>query len=289
MTTRSTKGAWWMPLMEKAYAKLDQNYERIIAGMGYEGLRTLTGMPTAYIKLNRGADLEASWNELKPLTGKNYPMTTPCCNGGGVDGLVSGHAYTLLDLVQLSTGEKLAKVRNPWSTEQYNGEWSDNSPKWTEALKKEVNLTNARDGIFFLPFKLYAEQYWGASVAIYQPYKYTQIDVSLSKRSVTYTLTNPTEQEMYVVGETYSDRNFPRTCEPNNNYVLYLFDSSGERVGEYAFIGWSGWGFVGKAGKKLPKGTYELQLVNQVYDTQTANVSLNFYWTDSKGTATVKS
>ena len=99
MTTRSKQGAWWMPLMEKAYAKLDQNYERIIAGMGYEGLRTLTGMPTVYIKLNRGADLDASWNTLKPLTGKNYPMTTPCCNGAGVDGLVTGHAYTLLDLV----------------------------------------------------------------------------------------------------------------------------------------------------------------------------------------------
>jgi len=99
MTTRSKNGAWWMPLMEKAYAKLDQNYERIIAGMGYEGLRTLTGMPTAYIKLNRGANLTATWNELKPLTGRNFPMTTPCCNGAGVDGLVTGHAYTLLDLV----------------------------------------------------------------------------------------------------------------------------------------------------------------------------------------------
>jgi len=24
--------AWWMPLLEKAYAKLDQNYDRIIGG-----------------------------------------------------------------------------------------------------------------------------------------------------------------------------------------------------------------------------------------------------------------
>lgn len=248
--------------------------------MGYEGLRTLTGMPTTYIKLNRGEDLEASWNELKPLTGRNFPMTTPCCNGGGVDGLVSGHAYTLLDLVQLSTGEKLAKVRNPWSKEQYYGDWSDNSNKWTDALKKEVNLTNADDGIFFLPFKLYAEQYWGASVALYQPYKYKQIDVELKERDVTYTLTNPSDQEMYVVGETYSDRNFPRTCNANNQYVLYLYSPNGEMVGQYGYIGWAGWGFVGKAGQKLPKGTYEVQLVNQVYATQAAHVTLNFYWRD---------
>jgi len=60
-------------------------------------------------------------------------------------------------------------------------------------LKKEVGYKDANDGIFFLPFKLYAEQYWGASVAIYQPYKYQAIDVSLSKRSVTYTVTVPEE------------------------------------------------------------------------------------------------
>jgi hypothetical protein len=38
-----------MPLLEKAYAKLDQNYDRIIGGIGLEGLRTLTGMPGVII------------------------------------------------------------------------------------------------------------------------------------------------------------------------------------------------------------------------------------------------
>jgi len=48
-TSKSELGAWWMPLLEKAYAKLDQNYERIISGNGLEALRTLTGMPTTYV------------------------------------------------------------------------------------------------------------------------------------------------------------------------------------------------------------------------------------------------
>ena len=39
-------GSWWMPILEKAYAKLDVNYDRIAGGWGKEGLRTLTGQPT---------------------------------------------------------------------------------------------------------------------------------------------------------------------------------------------------------------------------------------------------
>lgn len=48
-TSHSNKGAWWMPLLEKAYAKLDGNYDRIVGGQGIEGLRTLTGMPVTFL------------------------------------------------------------------------------------------------------------------------------------------------------------------------------------------------------------------------------------------------
>lgn len=58
-------------------------------------------------------------------------MTAGCCHDNkGVDGLSSGHAYTFLDVFDLkdSAGNvkhKLAKIRNPWSSEGYNGKWSD--------------------------------------------------------------------------------------------------------------------------------------------------------------------
>ena len=35
-----------MPILEKAFAKLHGNYDRIIAGSGKEGLRYFTGAPT---------------------------------------------------------------------------------------------------------------------------------------------------------------------------------------------------------------------------------------------------
>jgi hypothetical protein len=174
--------------MEKAYAKLDVNYERIIAGMGYEGLRTLTGMPVKYHSLAKGANAAADWTFLKALSDKNWPMTTPCCNIGSYN-LVSGHAYTLLKVIQLTDGTKLAQVRNPWSSENYDGPWSDSSDKWTAANKKEAGYIDKADGKFFMPFDLYVKEYWGVSIAAYQPYKgYAQKSISQSARTSTWTV-----------------------------------------------------------------------------------------------------
>lgn len=91
--------AWWMPILEKSFAKLDQSYERIIAGNGAEGFRQLTGMPTFDLKHNG-----RKWKDLHPIhkfiSERNYPGTAGCCNNvkGGIDGLVSGHAYSFLDV-----------------------------------------------------------------------------------------------------------------------------------------------------------------------------------------------
>jgi len=45
-TQRSVGGAWWGPLLEKAFAKMHQNYIRLSGGLSFEALRALTGMPT---------------------------------------------------------------------------------------------------------------------------------------------------------------------------------------------------------------------------------------------------
>lgn len=67
-----------MPLLEKAYAKLDQNYDRISGGMGVEGLRTLTGMPSISLDHDPN-DYQNMLNLHKYFASRNYPMTAGCC------------------------------------------------------------------------------------------------------------------------------------------------------------------------------------------------------------------
>ena len=69
------------------------------------------------------------------------------------DGIVDGHAYTVLTCVRNVAGTEfdLAKVRNPWGSGEFeSGMWNDDGPGWTDhpevkaALKPEAK----DDGIF---------------------------------------------------------------------------------------------------------------------------------------------
>jgi len=134
-TSKSTNGAWWTPLMEKAYAKFNQNYDRIQSGSGFEGLKALSGMPVQMYRFDK-IDADYAWERFHTYSGRNFPMTTSCCRESNPDGLIHGHAYTFLGTVQLSNGVKLAHVRNPWGKEEYTGPWSDKDSKWTPDFLK---------------------------------------------------------------------------------------------------------------------------------------------------------
>ena len=52
----SRYGAWWMPIMEKAYAKYNVFYANINGGTPLQSLRDLTGMPSLRIGTDNGTD-----------------------------------------------------------------------------------------------------------------------------------------------------------------------------------------------------------------------------------------
>ena len=55
-------------------------------------------------------------------------------------GSVSMPSYCLLQTVELldrsNTKIKLMKLKNPWGTFEWNGDWSENSDLWTDKLKE---------------------------------------------------------------------------------------------------------------------------------------------------------
>ena len=57
-------GDWWVPLVEKAFAKMNLNYANLDGGMQYEAMRALTGMPVEVLRTS-DLDEEKIWDKLK--------------------------------------------------------------------------------------------------------------------------------------------------------------------------------------------------------------------------------
>ena len=71
------------------------------------------------------------------------------------NGISYNHAFTILGTKEVTdaagTKTKLVKIRNPWGAEEYKGDWSDSSTKWTPALRTQAGSVVKNDGEFFIP------------------------------------------------------------------------------------------------------------------------------------------
>ncbi|UJR38585.1 hypothetical protein I4U23_031249 [Adineta vaga] len=161
----------WVPLIEKALAKLNGSYEAIIAGRCCEGLATVTGSPCETLILgktnnpdDKNVDLDKLWLKLYHARSQKFLMCAMCSNNHiskdefKSSGLLNIHAYSLQDIKQSNDGKhRLVKLRNPWGgTHRWNGDWSDDSSLWLENsdLRKELlkEKRSKRDGVFWMPF-----------------------------------------------------------------------------------------------------------------------------------------
>ena len=125
--SQASRKQLWVPLIEKAMAKLNGNYESLIAGQTVEGLSTLTGYPCESIRLEASSstseediDLEMIWARMLSMKEAGYAMGASC---GRTDikednlftnmGLLPRHAYSVLNVKEVG-GNQLIQLRNPW-------------------------------------------------------------------------------------------------------------------------------------------------------------------------------
>ena len=76
-TKPSEAGAWWMPILEKGYAKYIQNYFQLNGGKESMALRGLTGMPVKRYE-TASMSVEDIWEKISEADAKHYIMTAGC-------------------------------------------------------------------------------------------------------------------------------------------------------------------------------------------------------------------
>jgi calpain-15 len=185
--TRTDKHEIWVELLEKAWAKVHKGYLNIEAGLTRECLHDLTNCPTENYFLDEG-----DWfDKIVDADRNNFIMTCGSNQNAGRDvlssiGLVGSHAYSLLgayfvivegvgrsrlaktteDMVS-SNLRRIVKLRNPWGSGEWKGDWSDSSHLWSSQLKSELGWTQEDDGIFFMSYEDFSKYFTDFQVCYY--------------------------------------------------------------------------------------------------------------------------
>ncbi|KAF8194986.1 hypothetical protein BJ912DRAFT_847616 [Pholiota molesta] len=160
-----TAGETWVPLIEKAYAKLHGNYSHLLAGQECDAIEDLTGGVSTVLQSKDILDPDRFWDE--ELGRANHDRVFGCSfnsldstRSGAlgdikVQGLFGGHAYSVLRAVEVN-GKRFVVVRNPWGKSEWTGRWSDGSKEWTqewlEVLPK-LGHQFGDDGQFVMEYK----------------------------------------------------------------------------------------------------------------------------------------
>jgi len=193
----------WVPLVEKAAAKLFGSFGALKGGTFGEALGLFTGYPTDRIKLyeskaarqlrerrrdaarlsqmlgglaeeSDGESDDLTWSRLLSCKDAGYLMGMGCTEEGCektkehiVDemGLQAPHAYGILDVREVVVeGQlvRLMKIRNPWgerAPRTWRGDWGKDSPKWTDALKRDLCVTNSSGVLMDDPMSIFWMSY----------------------------------------------------------------------------------------------------------------------------------
>ncbi|KAJ7648227.1 hypothetical protein DFH06DRAFT_1332463 [Mycena polygramma] len=158
-----TDGETWVPLIEKAYAKLHGDYSAISGGFSCEAIEDLTGGVSVFIPTKDILDPDVFWNEELLLATKDrlfgcgFDTLNGARNGNDditVNGLISAHAYSVLRAVEYN-GKRFVVLRNPWGDSEWTGPWSDGAKEWTEEwlpALKQLKHSFGDDGEFVMEY-----------------------------------------------------------------------------------------------------------------------------------------
>ncbi|THU76013.1 cysteine proteinase, partial [Dendrothele bispora CBS 962.96] len=150
----ATQGETWVPLIEKAYAKLHGSYAALGGGQACEAIEDLTGgistfIPAQLRKANVDRLFGCAYQSLSGARSGDY------WHSPEIFGLMGNHAYSVLRAVEVN-GKRFVIVRNPWGNSEWTGPWSDGSKEWTkEWLERlpEFGHVFGDDGQFVMEYK----------------------------------------------------------------------------------------------------------------------------------------
>uniref|UniRef100_A0A1I7VXM9 Calpain D n=1 Tax=Loa loa TaxID=7209 RepID=A0A1I7VXM9_LOALO len=224
----------WVPLIEKALAKILGCYAKLPAGRTLEGLAILTGAPCTFLDLENCADYDLTWAHLLSMREAGFIMGCSCGSGKRyVDevefkrvGLQIRHAYSLV-----------VRLRNPWGSFTWNGPWCDTWSGWDESSRRILLPDGPEAGAFWMPFVDFMQRFDSVEVAKVrsaQGWKELRVDCSIpqfwGKENILgfqLQIEEPTELAITVYQKGSRNR-----CDSDIMVLLHKNSPSNTQIGE---------------------------------------------------------
>lgn len=166
-------GELWVSILEKAWAKLHGTYARTEGGLPCFAANHIMGVAAeSYPHSAATENPEEFFEMLKSADHRQFTMMAASHGQGenrSAEGVISGHAYSLISIHEFKhqgNEVRLLKLRNPWGSGEWTGDWSDKSSLWTPKIKQDVGMVDDDDGIFFIPLNDYLEHFSWTSICV---------------------------------------------------------------------------------------------------------------------------
>ena len=137
------------------------------------------------------------------------------------------------------------KLRNPWGSFEWNGDWGDQSDCWTPELKEQVNLVaDTEDGTFWMSFEDFKRYFTRVQICKFNDnYTFNNFRVNINESSAGYHLVKikiEADGEQTFSVSQKGERIFPRNTEYEYSSCRFIVlkSSNGENLDDGTeFIG----------------------------------------------------
>nr|XP_019952908.1 PREDICTED: calpain-1 catalytic subunit-like [Paralichthys olivaceus] len=217
---------FWVPLLEKAYAKVCGSYDDMNFGLPSEAFKDFSGGVSKTYKLgdfhHEGHD-EELWLSLSRATGCRSMI---CCGTPRLDmvntvaenGLVVGHAYSVTGVTEVDyfgSKVKLVRLMNPWGEQEWIGKWSDRSDMWDRLnMEDRVKRSYCNDGEFWMELEDFCHNFLSVSMCCENP-NFIDGDLTCQWKCMTY-------DGSWVAGKSAGGSITDSTFEENPQYRIQV-------------------------------------------------------------------
>ncbi|CAL8263496.1 unnamed protein product [Merluccius merluccius] len=217
---------FWVPLLEKAYAKLCGSYADMHAGNPTEAFKDFSGGVFMNYELRNQHDHdhdEELWGSLSRATDcksmigcGTFPANGAAANTLAVTGLVDWHAYAVTGVCEVKKHGKpvrLVRLLNPWGYQEWNGKWSDNSYLWNQVSSEDrKNCVKREDGEFWMELEDFCHNFSYLSICCENP-NFMDGDLTCQWKLMSY-------NGRWIAGKTAGGSFNERTFHMNPQYRI---------------------------------------------------------------------